>query len=141
MKRWIALLCIVGLGGCSADQMAAMDSAQLACDDVTAVALTVTPDVLARGEAVSVTVEWVLSGPVLDPVVAILKTGAGYNTEVELPLEGPQSTTDGTSVTYTGSMLNPFGLGLAEGSVSVVTRVLGPDTCTAIESVASFSLE
>ena len=137
-KLGILVLGLVLLAGCSQSDFA---SAGIECMSASVVELTVEPQELIRGADVEITVVVILSDSNESFVQVELLPEGAIEVEVLLELSFKSTTMDGYGV-YRGSLLNPFGSGLAPGNVAVrVVRGSNWDCFDESSGTTSFSLK
>lgn len=126
------------LAACSDASLDVKNGSTRPCRDAVSVSATVAPVVLVRGSAVPVEVRWELDRAASGPVLATLTNGVADNIEVELPLKDVESP---AANVYSGTLMNPYGLGAPVGEVAVIltTRPTGCDT--GLSAATSFTLE
>ena len=133
--KWRRVLSVLGLVGwgaaCAADKLSIGEPVR--CEAVTR-ALIFAPEVVNRGEALQLSVVWELDMEVVDPVARLL-VGEGDVVEVRVALDDVSSA---DAWTYTGALLNPFGVGAPAGAGAAVVR---GETCVPVEAATSFHLE
>ena len=138
-KLGVLMLAMSLLAGCSQDAMMAGD--ERGCMSAWIEDLRVQPQELTRGSDDEITVTVVLSDSTEPAVQVELVTDGEIEAQVELGL-GLKSTTGVGHGVYEGTLLNPFGLGLAPGNVAVKV-VLGErwDCFSESSGTTSFSLK
>jgi hypothetical protein len=97
-------------------------------------AISVTPDPLARGDAIDVEISWSVDLQLTAPVVATLSAGDGPVVEVDVPLLLDSGS---YPYDYVGSVLNPFGVGAPAGTLEVLTRAGVASGCDLIPTAAT----
>jgi hypothetical protein len=132
-----ASLLLIALTACSSGVSTNLDSSDRYCpgNHVTAL-FEVEPAEVARDAAVDITVRWVTTVALVQPL-ATFRVGDDPVVEVEVPLVAGSDATD-----HRGSLLNPFGAGAPAGVVEVLAEAAPAAGCLVFPTASTaFTLE